>query len=304
MENGDAPPAAAAQEHAQADLGLQQQVNYLQQQLYAQQQLFVQQQQFWLAQQHAPRPRMAEPHKVKLPTIWTTQIRSWFQTAESQFGTYAVNHPRQRFDLLVAALTDEARMHAKAVVENPDAFQDPYLALRGRLLEVYQPSTWQLAAEFLQHKDLGDRKPSDLLDEMLALLPADLTILVKAAFLGRLPADMRDHVQQGAELLSYQQLAARADEIWNSRRANNPATVAAIAEPASQTASQPQQHVDPEELEQILAAVRFVRQQPKASVKQQKSGQQNQRVLCRRHERYGNRAYRCDAPATCQFSKN
>jgi len=95
---------------------------------------------------------------------------------------------------LVAALTDDARMHAKAVVENPDAFQDPYLALRGRLLEVYQPSTWQLAAEFLQHKDLGDRKPSDLLDEMLALLPADLMILVKAAFLGRLPADMRNQL--------------------------------------------------------------------------------------------------------------
>jgi len=67
---------------------------------------------------NGPHPRVAEPQKIKLPTVWTSSIRSWFQLAESQFGTFAVNHPRQHFDIVVAALTDEARLHAKAVVEN------------------------------------------------------------------------------------------------------------------------------------------------------------------------------------------
>jgi len=199
MENGDAAaqPAQNAQGAAQ---DLQQQINYLQQQLHRQQQLFMQQAQFLNFQQQdlqqllgnqQPRARVAEPHKVKLPPTWTIQIRTLFQLVESQFGTYAIMDMRQRFDLVMVALSDEAQMHARAVVENPFTFQDPYLALRARLLEVYQPSAWQQAAEFLRGGELGARKPSDLMDEMLALLPEDLSLLVKVAFLGRLPADER-----------------------------------------------------------------------------------------------------------------
>jgi len=272
----------------------------------------MQQQQFLIyQQQHAqqmnqPRPRQPEPLKVKLKVMWPAQIRSLFAVAESQFNTFAVMEPLQRFDLIVLAITDDARMHARAVIENPDMFRDPYLALKHRLLEVYQPSVWQLAAEFLQHKELGDCKPSDMLDEMLALLPADLTVLVKAAFLGRLPADMRKHVQQGAEAYSYQQLAARADEIWQARKGNAPAQVAAAVTSMQEEAKQ----VDPDELEQVLAAVRFARQQPRGNSRAQHpsgppaDGQQAKKPLCRHHEKFGNRAYRCHAPATCQFTKN
>jgi len=63
-------------------------------------------------------------------------------------------------------------------------------------------------------------------------------VLVKAAFFGRLPADMSEHIQQGVEMVSYQQLAARADEVWMARNANGPAVVAAVAEPAPKTLQQ------------------------------------------------------------------
>jgi len=128
MDNiGDAADMPAANKHKAAAQGLQQQVYYLQQQLAAQNHLFAQQQQFLQYQaQHVAamaagnhqRQRVAEPHKVKIPTIWTKSIRSWSQLAESQFSTFAVEFPRQQFDLVVAALTGETRLHAKAVVEN------------------------------------------------------------------------------------------------------------------------------------------------------------------------------------------
>jgi len=124
MDNGDAANVPAADAHAAAAQGLQQQVHYLQQQLAAQNHLFAQQQAFLQLQAqhlqamaaaqhpHQPPQRTPEPHKVKIPTIWTASIRSWFQLAESQLGTFAVDHPRQQFDLVVAALTDEACLHA------------------------------------------------------------------------------------------------------------------------------------------------------------------------------------------------
>jgi len=308
--NGDVPaqPAPNAQGAAQ---DLQQQINYLRQQLHGQQQLFMQQAQFLNFQQQNLQQILgnqqqrirAEPHKVKLPPMWTVQIRTWFQLVESQFGTYAVVDPRQRFDLVVAALSDEARMHSRAVVENPFAFQDPYLALRARLLEVYQPSVWQQAAEFLRGGELGARKPSDLMDEMLSLLPEDLSLLVKAAFLGRLPAEMREHIQQGAEALSYQQLAARADSIWNARNANKPAVVAAVDElpPGDQQA------VDPDSLENVLAAVRFSKQPAKTTRRtfgKQDGADPGKKGWCWKHKKFGKDAWDCKAPNSCQFPKN
>jgi len=154
-------------------------------------------------------------------------------------------------------------MHARNVVENPMVFRDPYLALRTHHMEVYQPSIWQQAAEFLKGGELGARKPSDMLDEMLSQLLEDLTVLVKAAFLGRLLADMREHVQQGAEMASYQQLAARADVVWQARNANGLAVVAAVAESAPDILQQ----VDPSSLENVMAAVRFNRQPHKQGYK-------------------------------------
>jgi len=329
MENGDVGAVPADAQHGEAAQGLQDQVNYLQQQLQAQQNLFAQQQQFLQFQaQHlqamyagqagnGPRPRAAEPQKIKLPTVWTNGIRSWFQLAESQFGTFAVDHPRQQFDIVVAALTDEARLHAKAVVENAGVYANPYVALRERLLAVYEPSVWEQSAKLLKFTELGDRRPSDQLDAMLSLVPADLSILVKAIFLGSLPADMRDHVQQGAELLSYQQLAARADSIWQSRQASRPGVVAAVKPPGDS-----QEHVDVEHLEQVLAAVRFSKQPsqstnkpssnqgPHNNNKGNRGGQGSTQkqppsvMVCYRHLRYGKKAYSCADPATCQFSKN
>jgi len=119
-------------------------------------------------------------------------------------------------------------------------------------------------------------------------------------------------VQQGAEFLSYQQLAARADGIWQARQANRTNVVAAVAE--DQT---PSEHVDVEHLEQVLAAVRFSKQQgsskpggPPRDGKGNQSGQAiNQKLsfslkLCERHLKYGKRARSCVDLSTCQFPKN
>lgn len=238
-----------------------------------------------------------QPHKVKLTPLWTAEVRAWFRLAEAAFYQYAVTEPRMKFHLAAQALPAEVLLHVKAVIEQPENFLDPYAALRSRLLEVYEKSQWQKAAELLRAGELGDRKPSTLMDELLTLVPGDLNILVKAAFLGRLPVSMRDHVQQGAEDLSFQELAAKADAIWHSRSASGtaPAVLAAVAVPEEEH----KQVVDPEELEQVLAAVRFVKKQPGGH--KTASGKAS---WCWRHRKFGKEAFECANPKTCKFSKN
>jgi len=115
-------------------------------------------------------------------------------------------------------------------------------------------------------------------------------------------------------MLSYQQLAARADAIWQGRRANRPATIAAVAESEQQGQAQ----VDPEELEQVLAAVRFSKQRPKQFSGKKRGGgnggsgggphsssqEDKMKGWCRRHRRFADRAFACDEPNTCTYSKN
>jgi len=174
---------------------------------------------------------------------------------------------------------------------------------------VYQPSVWQEAAQLLQLKELGDRRPSDQMDAMLALVPNELSVLVKAIFLGSLPVEMRDHVQQGAEMLSYQQLAARADSIWDARQANRAGVVAAVP-----TLSEDLSAVYTDSLEQVLAAVRFSRQPPQKTVKPSSGGKKNGKatqggpqkplLLCARHLKHGQNCFKCEDPSTCQYPKN
>jgi len=137
-------------------------------------------------------------------------------------------------------------------------------------------------------------------------------VLVKAIFLGSLPKEMQDHVQQGTEFQCYQQLAARGDRIWQARQANRVNMVAAVAKDET-----PAGQVDIKHLEQVLAAVRFSKQQgsskpggPPRDGKGNQSGQAiNQKLsfslkLCERHLKYGKRARSCVDLSTCQFPKN
>jgi len=93
---------------------------------------------FMLPPQHAAQPH-PQPHKVKLPTFWSHKPRAWFTHAEAAFDTYYVTDSRQCFNLILPCLSEDALDGVSALVELPHMVQHPYLALKDRLLEIYQP---------------------------------------------------------------------------------------------------------------------------------------------------------------------
>jgi hypothetical protein len=96
---------------------------------------------------------------------------------------------------------------------------DPYEQLEAKLTASYQQSPWQLAFDLLDMPDLGDRRPSVLMDTMLAALPDDCTPnrLFGALFLHRLhlPADIRDQLV-AQDLKDLAAMAAVADRIYDA----------------------------------------------------------------------------------------
>jgi hypothetical protein len=74
---------------------------------------------------------------------------------------------------------------------------DAYEQLKARLTESYKKTKWQQVNTLLDMPPLCDRRPSHLMNEMLALLPTgenkDSTIFL-GIYLHKLPPTMTDHL--------------------------------------------------------------------------------------------------------------
>jgi hypothetical protein len=114
---------------------------------------------------------------------------------------------------------------------------NPYEVLKGRLIQSYGPTTWQLCNKLIDHPGLGDSRPSQLMNEMQALLPPGehAGLLFQALYLRRLPVSMRE--QLGARKFeNARELAATADLLWDARNAGASPALAAVEVDAVGTA--------------------------------------------------------------------
>ena len=252
-----------------------------------------------------------QPHKVRLPPFWSHNPRVWFTQAESAFNTCHVREERMMFDLVVACLGEETLMQVQSVVEVPEQLARPYHVLKTRLLEVYQPDVWEQASRILHFRELGDMKPSQLMDQMLALHPRDEQpgTLFKAVFLDRMPADLRAHVQGFAAQQGCRELAAACDVVWHARNTKGRPGLAAVVAKAPE-----------EELVEHVAAMHVQSDKPRgAAVRKDRGGKSRgggkgrgggrprgrvQGYMCWKHVQYGNQAWECVDPGICSFSEN
>jgi hypothetical protein len=95
---------------------------------------------------------------------------------------------------------------------------DPYEQLEDKLTASFQKSPWQKTFELLDMPDLGNRRPSVLMDAMLALLPDDVQPirLFLALYLRCLPADMHNHLAS-QDLKTPEAMAAAANRLFDAR---------------------------------------------------------------------------------------
>ena len=115
-------------------------------------------------------------------------------------------------------------------------------------MELFTPKPLNLVQKIIFGSELGNRRPSQLMETLLALLPPGEPdgMLFKAHFLNRLPADILNHVVADGFNSTSREMAAMAFNLWfasNSRQGGNKhhPVVATIPE-------------DVEELEEAVAA--------------------------------------------------
>jgi hypothetical protein len=119
---------------------------------------------FWLA------PALV---KVKLPEFWAAGPDLWFSQAEAACRRTHVQNSHMRYDFVLIELPEDVLISVRDVVRAvTDDTEDPYAMLKSRLVSSYAQTKWQLANKLLEVPDLGDQRPSSLIDKMMLLLPA------------------------------------------------------------------------------------------------------------------------------------
>jgi hypothetical protein len=224
------------------------------------------------------------PVSVKLPEFWAADPDLWFSQAEAAFRRSGVQDSHVRYDFVLMKLPEDVLISVRDVVRAvTDDTDDPYSMLKSRLVSSYAQTKWQLANKLLDVPDLGDQRPSALMDRMMSLLPAGEKpgVLFQALYLRRLPLDMREHVG-GRQFDTARQMAEYADLLWDARGG-----------------ARADLYVVKEGARRGRQSSRSPRRSPGRRDKTPAT-----RGFCRLHAKWGAKAFKCIPPCTFQEAGN
>ena len=106
---------------------------------------------------------------LKLPTFWTTCPSAWFAQTEAQFALRGITADETKYYHVVAVLDPDTASRSLAIISSPPP-TCKYSTIKSFLTDAYGLSEAEKAVILLDIKELGDRKPSEVMDKMLALL--------------------------------------------------------------------------------------------------------------------------------------
>ena len=222
----------------------------------------------------------------KLPDFWPHAVDVWIAQVEAQFRVAHISSSQTKFDLAVQKLDQQTAIRLQDLLINVPAV-NPYEALKARLSR-FTKSSYQRIAEFQDLPDLGDRRPSELLDEILAALAGiahdgSTCPLVRYAFLSRLPVVVRSALTM-FEDISLRELGDKADLVWSTIGVST--SVSAVSTPPPTT--------------QRPRSTRT--QTPGRRAGRSPSPPRDGSTLCFYHRVYADRANFCRAP--CSWTGN
>jgi hypothetical protein len=222
---------------------------------------------------------------VKLPPFWVDNAEVWFLQAEAQFAIAGISSERTAFYHVLTALPQHVVVSVIDVVRSAATATSPFTDLKNRLLGGYTQSKWARMFQLIHHPGLGDQRPSQLMDKMLALLSAGTKPdeVFMGLYMDRLPVEMRAQLSL-QDYESPRHLAAAADLIWDARgpMAGIPPAVNAVGRESLNRSRSPASRGGGGKQKRRGAT----------------PGPGGEKMLCFYHRRFGDKAHRCEPPCT------
>lgn len=180
---------------------------------------------------------------IKLPTFWTAQPNIWFTQAEAQFHIKNVTQDITKYYYVVSALDQATASRILDILTKPPE-ENKYDHLKQRLINTYGLNRRDRASRLLHINDLGDRKPSELMDNMLSLLDGhEFCLLAEQIFLEHLPDDIRMQIAD-SDFKDPRTLAQRADILLMAKQQSATHIVHQISKRNESTAKNNKAHPD------------------------------------------------------------
>ncbi|XP_051860255.1 uncharacterized protein LOC127565511 [Drosophila albomicans] len=229
---------------------------------------------------------------VKIPPFWPEHPELWLSQIEAQFVLAGITSDETKFNTILASI--EAPVLARiadAIVNQPRTGK--YENLKSCILERFCESEQKKIQKLISETDLGDKRPTQLLNELNALAANKVQeSFLKALWLQRLPTQVQAILQ--ASDASLANLAKLADKVMEVGDFHQVRTIDAKSAPTSSAVSD--DRLDRIE-QQINALSRNL------SRKNSLRTDRNSVIagdMCWYHSKFGNAAKKCRQP--CSFA--
>lgn len=236
--------------------------------------------------------QMVNRVSVKVPPFWHENPTIWFAQVEAQFEIAGMTVDSSRFNTVVAAIESKILCQVMDAVTQPPT-SGKYDNLKEKLLTRFGASEQENIRKLLTDISLGDRKPSQLLNEMRSLAKNAITEQVLLTlWQNRLPTNVQAILQVSSE--SLEKKASLADKIMEVS-SNNIAQVSTNSDLVKEL----------QELRLQVQQLSFQRQDGRRSKSRSRSKSQHRRnstpgkkdqSLCYYHNRFGEKARKCTQP--------
>lgn len=160
---------------------------------------------------------------VKAPPFWKGDPNIWFAQIEAQFALSGITNDTTKYYHVISAVDTEILTQVTDIIQGPPE-ANKYDTLKARLINIFTDSEEKKLRKLLSEVELGDRKPSTLLNEMQRLGGSALSSeLLKSLWLQHLPVATQSclTVTNG----TVEELSKLADKIMEIGQPRSVATV-------------------------------------------------------------------------------
>ena len=200
---------------------------------------------------------------IKLPTFWPQNPAVWFVQAESQFELRKITDEVTKYHHVVQALDQDTASRVVDLLQNQKV---TYQELKSRLISTFSLTDTERATQLLAMPGLGDDRPSQLMDKMLALWPSDEkpNFMFLHLFQLQMPESIRQSLITDWDPMYPRKMASKADQLYMT----------------------------------LDQSVHAMKKPKKRFFARPASG------FCRFHQQFGAAAYRCEQPCTFKLQGN
>lgn len=180
--------------------------------------------------------------RVAIPAINHENIELWFIQLDHWFQVNGITSDKNKFSTVVAALDSRLLAQIFDVVNNPPA-TDRFKAIKSALTKNFADSEQRRIKQFVSGLQLGDRKPSHLLNDLRRVGgETQDEKLLRGLWMQRLPVEVQTCLATVDTPLS--DLAILADSVMEIFRIGNNSSGASINAASTSNPSRPTSTID------------------------------------------------------------